>query len=128
MNNSSKKCCSLLLCTLFLAIMATLIMTSNPVFGSRSLARPSNPENDVTPTNIKPKDVHRPRKLDEYTPSGGGDPAPGYGGDYYPPGYGEPAPAYGGDYYPPGYGEPAPAYGGPPGGGDYSRPVTTIAP
>ncbi|KAK9699853.1 hypothetical protein RND81_08G199600 [Saponaria officinalis] len=91
MNNSSKKCLPLFICTLILAIIATLIMTSNPVLGSRSLARPSNCNNDFIPKNIEPKDVHRPRKLDEnlpdsYTPSGGVYyPGGGPGGGYYTP-------------------------------------------
>ncbi|KAK9699864.1 hypothetical protein RND81_08G200200 [Saponaria officinalis] len=113
------------MCTLILAIMATLIMTSNPVLGSRSLTRPSNRKNDVIPKHIERKDVHRPRKLDEndhtyppqdyglqpggYYPGGGGG---GYyqgGGGYYPGGGG-------GGYYPGG--------GGYYGGGGYSSAVT----
>ncbi|KAK9699859.1 hypothetical protein RND81_08G200000 [Saponaria officinalis] len=149
MNNSSKKCCPLLLCTLFLAIMATLIMTSDPVFGSRSLARPSNRKNDVTPNNIKPKDVHRSRKLDQQLPPAYGQPSggsyklptpPGYrygqpgGGRYGPPiplAYGQPGGGSYGPPIPPAYGQPGggsygppipPAYGQPGGGGYYTPP------
>ncbi|KAK9699857.1 hypothetical protein RND81_08G199800 [Saponaria officinalis] len=101
MNYSSKTCFPLLLSTLILALVATLLMTSNPVLGSRSLTRPSNRNNDVILERI---DVHGPRKLEAndhaYPPQDFNlQPDPIGPGNYNPPGgdY-NPSPVY--DYNP----------------------------
>ncbi|KAL9227297.1 hypothetical protein vseg_003002 [Gypsophila vaccaria] len=132
MNHSSKTYSSsrLLLCTLILALVATLIMTTNPVAEARSLTRHSNRNNNkFHPKYINRKNTHgrhrRPRKLDEdshsYPPQDYGlQPNPFGPGNYYSGGGGYNYPGGGYGYYP--------GDGGYYGGGGYSTPLTDVKP